>query len=703
MGRHVYVTLHVSRKVFSEACMRWYFRKLADGLVITHARPEFAGQLEELQRTCFPTLAEEERFKSFHYLKHIELFDDGQFVALDGDRVVGATTTLRLDFDFDHVDHTFGEIIQGGWLTSHQPNGEWLYGADISVRPEYRGRGIATALYAVRQEVVWRLGLKGQVTAGMIPGFSAVKDKMTAEEYYRGVVSGELRDSTLSMQMNAGFEPRGLLANYLNDPVCDNYSVLLVLPGEKNVRGASRGTIREKAMSYIRLNTEIPGPNAKQLLARRAAALPSGLARATDVVVERAEGSLVFDVDGNTLIDLAGGIGMLAVGHSPAAVVDAIKQQADKFIHPCALVTTYEPIVALAELLNEVTPGSFPKKTLFANSGAEAIENAVKLARKYTGRSTVICFEGGYHGRTLLTLSLTSKYGLFKSGFGPFAPEIVRLPIPNTYRTPKGMTADEYVDFGIQQLEHAFIAQVDPSAVAAILIEPVQGEAGFLPVPPRFLKRIRELSEQHGIVMIADEVQCGSGRTGRMFAVEHYGIVPDMIASAKSLGAGMPIGAVTGRAEIMDSAHLGGVGSTYGGSPVACVAALEALKMIRQPEFLAHANRLGDVMRGVLEGWKRDWPIVGDVRGLGPMLLVELVTDRELKTPLPPAETLAVVRRAVSNGVLLIRAGLFSNCIRFLPPLNMPEDMLREALTAVGRAIEAAVPAERLQTTATPR
>lgn len=679
--------------------MRWYCRKLPDGLVITHARPEFAAQLEELQRTCFPTLAEEERFKSYHYLKHMELFDDGQFVALDGDRVVGATTTLRLDFDFDHVDHTFGEIIQGGWLTSHQPNGAWLYGADISVHPGYRGRGLATALYAVRQEVVWKLGLKGQVTAGMIPGYSAVKHEMSAEEYYEGVLAGRIRDSTLSMQMNAGFEPRGLLANYLNDPICDNYSVLLVLPAEKNVRGASR----EKAMSYIRLSTEIPGPKAKEILARRAAAVPSGLGKATDVVVERAEGSLVFDVDGNTLIDLAGGIGMLAVGHSPALVVKAIQQQAEKFIHPCALVSTYEPYVALAELLNEITPGTFPKKTLFANSGAEAIENAVKLSRKFTGRSTVICFEGGYHGRTLLTLSLTSKYGLFKSGFGPFASEIVRLPIPNTYRTPKGMTADEYVDFGIQQLEHAFTAQVDPSAVAAILIEPVQGEAGFLPVPPRFLQRIRELTERHGIVMIADEVQCGSGRTGRMFAVEHYGIVPDMIASAKSLGAGMPIGAVTGRAEIMDSAHLGGVGSTYGGSPVACVAAIAALNMIRQPEFLAHANRLGDIMRQALEGWKRDWPMVGDVRGLGPMLLVELVTDRESKAPLPPADTLAIVRRAVSNGVLLIRAGLFSNCIRFLPPLNMPEDMLREGLEAVGRAIEAAVPASQLQAVPTTR
>ncbi len=671
--------------------MRWYYRKLPGDLIVMHARPEFANQMEELQRICFPTLVDDERFKARHYLRHMELFDAGQFIALDGDRVIGATTTLRLDFDFHHTNHTFADIIQGGWLTSHQSEGAWLYGADIGVDPAYRGRGIAAALYAARQEVVWRLGLQGQVTAGMIPGYGAAKDHITVEEYYRRVLDGELRDPTLSIQMSVGFEPLGLLANYLNDPVCDNYSVLLVLDSAKSVRGA----VKEKAMSYIRVNGPIPGPKAREMLARRAAAMPSGLARATDVVVERAEGALVFDADGNTLIDLAGSIGMLAVGHSPAPVVDAIRRQAEKFLHPCALVATYESYVALAELLNELTPGEFPKKTILANSGAEAVENAVKLARKYTGRPTVICFEGAYHGRTLLTLSLTSKYGLFKSGFGPFAPEIVRLPIPNTYRTPAGMTPEEYVDFGISQFEQALVSQVDPAAVAAVIIEPVQGEAGFLPVPPRFLQRIREITEQHGIVMIADEVQCGSGRTGRLFAVEHYGVVPDIIVSAKALGAGTPIGAVTGRAEIMDSAHAGGVGSTYGGSPLACVAAIETLRIIRQPEFLAHASHLGDVMREVMTEWKNRLPIVGDVRGLGSMMLVELVADRETKMPLPAADTLAVVRGAVANGVLLIRAGLYSNCIRFLPPLNMPEDMLREGLDVVVRSIEAAALASK--------
>ena len=662
----------------------WYCRQLPDGLVVLQTRPEHATQLEELQRVCFPTLDDAERFKAAHYLKHLDLFPDGQFVVLDGRVVVGATTTLRLPFDFEHLNHTFADIIQGGWLTSHDPRGEWLYGADVGVHPAYRGRGLATALYAARQETVWRLGLKGQVTAGMIPGYGAVKDQMSATDYYEGVVAGRIRDSTLSMQIGVGFEPRALLADYLDDPVCDNYSVLLVLGADQDVRGASR----KHAMSYIRLNTEIPGPRARDLIARRTAAAPIGLGRATDVVVERADGGLVFDVDGNTLIDFAGGIGMLAVGHCPPSVVKAIQDQAAKYIHTCALVTTYEPYVRLAELLNEVTPGTFAKKTILANSGAEAVENAVKLSRKYTGRPAIICFEGGYHGRTLLTLSLTSKYGLFKTGFGPFAPEIVRLPIPSIYRTPEGMSEAQYVDFGIRQLENAFVAQVDPKAVAAMIIEPVQGEAGFVPVPPRFLERIRELCTEHGIVMIADEVQCGMGRTGRLFAVEHYDIVPDLITTAKSLGAGMPIAAVTGRAEIMDSAHLGGIGGTYGGSPVACAAAIEALNIMRKPDFLAHARRLGDVMRGAMNAWQATCPIVGDVRGLGAMMLVEFVRDRDSKEPAPPEQTLQIARRAVADGVVIMRAGLYSNCIRLLPPLVMPEDMLREGLDVIGRAIE---------------
>ena len=439
-------------------------------------------------------------------------------------------------------------------------------------------------------------------------------------------------------------------------------------------------------MGSINLKTPVPGPRSQAMLARRANAVAAGLGRATDVVVERAEGALVHDVDGNTFIDLVGGIGMLAVGHSPAPVVKAIAEQAAKLVHPCALVATYEPYVELCELLNEITPGTFRKKSLLANSGAESVENAVNLARRVTGRPVVVCFEGAYHGRTLLTLSLTSKYGLFKKGLGPFAPEIVRIPMPNLYRTPEGMTEEQYLHWSIEQLDHAFVAQVDPSATAAIIVEPVQGEGGFIPVPPRFLRRIRELCDEHGIVMIADEVQSGFGRTGRLFAIEHSGVVPDLVVSAKSLGAGMPISAVTGRAEILDSAHLGGIGGTYGGSPVACAAAIQVVGMIRRPEFLAHVTHLGDVMREVMHRWQATHPLIGDVRGLGAMMLAEFVRDRKTKEPAPD-ETLAIIKRSVLGGVMAMRAGLYSNCLRLLPPLVITEDQLREALAVVEESI----------------
>lgn len=439
-------------------------------------------------------------------------------------------------------------------------------------------------------------------------------------------------------------------------------------------------------MGSIDLRTEVPGPKSREMLARRARAVSAGLAKATDVVVERAEGAVVHDVDGNTLLDFAGGIGMLAVGHTPARVRDAIEEQAKKLLHMCALVGTYEPYVRLAEMLNEITPGDFEKKTLLSNSGAEAVENAIKLSRVYTGRPAVITFEGAYHGRTLLTMSLTSKYSLFKKGFGPFAPEIYRIPAPNLYRRPEGLSEEQYLDACVATLENAFVAQVDPSAVAAVIIEPVQGEAGFLPMPARFLERIRELTSEHGIVMIADEVQCGMGRTGKLFAIEHYGIAPDLIVMAKSLGAGMPISALTGRAEILDASHVGGVGGTYGGNPVCCAAALEAVEIIRRPEFLQRVEVIGRKMKETLEGWMEEFPLVGDVRGLGAMRLVELVRDRAIREPAPD-ETLAIIRRAVSMGLVLIRAGLYSNGIRLLPPLTLTDEQLEEGLSVLAEAI----------------
>lgn len=440
-------------------------------------------------------------------------------------------------------------------------------------------------------------------------------------------------------------------------------------------------------MNSIKLMTEIPGPRSREITARRETATPSGAAKLTPIAVESAHGAVVTDVDGNQLLDFAGGIGTLAVGHTPENVVSALKSQAEKLIHMCAIVGTYEPYVRVAELLNEVSPGEHPKKTVLLNSGAEAVEAAVKIARSYTGRQAVIVFEGAYHGRTNLTLAMTSKYALFKKGFGPFAPEIYRLPFPNPYRAPQGMDVDAFTEHAISQLENAFVAQVAPEAVAAVVIETVQGEGGFIPTPPQFLKRIRRLCDEHGIVMIADEIQCGFGRTGRLFAIEHYGIVPDLITTAKSLAAGMPLAAVTGRAEIMDAPHPGGLGGTYSGNPLACVAAIEAVNTIRQREFLARATAIGERMRSHLEQLQQRHTLIGDVRGLGAMLAMELVTDRVRKTPAPEI-TSRINQETLQRGLITIRAGLYSNCVRFLPPLNITDNQVDEGMAIVAEALD---------------
>jgi 4-aminobutyrate aminotransferase/(S)-3-amino-2-methylpropionate transaminase len=439
-------------------------------------------------------------------------------------------------------------------------------------------------------------------------------------------------------------------------------------------------------MGYIQLKTALPGPKGMAALERRKNALPNGLAKSTDIVVEKAAGALVWDVDGNQLLDFAGGIGMINVGHSNELVIDAIKEQLDKYIHTCSLVTTMEPYLDLAELLNSITPGNFAKKTLLANSGSEAVENAVNIAKYYTKRNAVLCFEGAYHGRTLLTLSLTSKYSLFKKGFGSYVSDIYRIPAPNTYRGIEGLSGDEYIDYCIRKLEEAFISQVDPESLAAIIIEPVQGEGGFLPIPGPYLHKLREVCDKYGIVFIADEIQCGAGRTGKFFAVEHCGVVPDMIVSAKSIGAGVPISAVTGKAEIMDAPHLGGVGGTYGGSPVACVAAIAAIKQINTDAFLQRVNQVGEMIRETLEDWKEKYPLIGDVRGIGAMRLVEFVKNRESKEPDAEA-TLEIIKDAVAHGLLMIRAGLFSNCIRLLPPIVITDEQLAEGLQVLEDAI----------------
>jgi 4-aminobutyrate aminotransferase/(S)-3-amino-2-methylpropionate transaminase len=438
----------------------------------------------------------------------------------------------------------------------------------------------------------------------------------------------------------------------------------------------------------IRLVTSIPGPNSQKIVARREQAMPAGAAKLTSIAVESAHGSTVTDVDGNRFIDLAGGIGVLAVGHTPERLVDAMSEQARRLVHMCAIVSTYEPLVEVAERLNRLAPGDFAKKTVLMNSGAEAVETAVHIARSATGRQGVVVFDGAYHGRTNLTMAMTSKFSLFKKGFGPFAPEIYRFGFPNTYRRPDGMTAEEYVAWETERLDHAFTAIVDPSHVAAIVVEPVQGEAGFVPAPAVWLRRLRELATQHGIVLVADEIQSGMGRTGKLWAIEHSGVIPDMITTAKSLGAGMPISAVVGRADLMDAPHPGGLGGTYSGNPLACVAAREAIDTISSPEFLARSIEIGERMRSRLEAIAAAHPgLVGDVRGVGSMLVLEIVRDPATKEPWMEA-TAAITAATLQRGVITIRAGLHSNCVRFLPPLVISDAELDEALDVVAAAVD---------------
>lgn len=441
-------------------------------------------------------------------------------------------------------------------------------------------------------------------------------------------------------------------------------------------------------MSSIHLVTPVPGPKSLEIAARREAATARGAAKLTQVAVARAQGATVVDVDGNTLLDFAGGIGVLAVGHNHPAVVQAIHAQTDALIHLCAIVGTYESYVEVAELLNARAPGNHPKKTVLLNSGAEAVETAVKISRAATGRPGIVVFEGAYHGRTNLTLAMTSKYSLFKKGFGPFAPEIYRLPFPNVYRRPPEMSEEGFVQYAIDQLDNAMIAQIDPSAIAAMVIEPVQGEGGFIPAPPRFLQRIRELCTQHGIVMVADEIQCGFGRTGKLFAIEHYGVIPDLITSAKSLAAGMPLAAVTGRAGLMDAPHPGGLGGTYSGNPLACAAAVQAIQIISDPGFLQRASEVGGRIRRHLDEIQHSSPLVGDVRGLGPMLAAEFVSNRESKTPVAADVVLRITQETLRRGLITIRAGLYANCLRFLPPLNITDAQIDEAMSIVAEAVE---------------
>lgn len=439
----------------------------------------------------------------------------------------------------------------------------------------------------------------------------------------------------------------------------------------------------------IRLITEIPGPRSRELLQEREKHVPRGPFNTVPIFVQKAEGALVTDVDGNTLIDFAGAIGSLNVGHRPPAVVEAVKDQLDHYIHPCFHVMMYEPYIRLAEKLNRITPGTHAKKTFFLNSGAEAVENAVKIARKFTGRRAVLSFERGFHGRTLLAMSLTSKVKPYKHGFGPFAPDTYKLPYPYYYRAPGGMAPEEVDRWVLKQIEDIFLREVPPEDVAAIIVEPVQGEGGFVVPSSFFIRELKSLCEKHGILFIADEVQTGFGRTGKMFAMEHFGVVPDIIAMSKSIAAGIPISAVTGRAEIMDAPGVGEIGGTYGGSPLGCVAALKVIEMLEEG-LVERANRIGERILSRFERMRRNYPVIGDVRGLGAMCAFEVVKDPESKEP-DKERAGRIVSECGRRGVAVMGAGLYSNVVRILCPLVITDEQLEEGLDVVEEVVEEVV------------
>jgi 4-aminobutyrate aminotransferase/(S)-3-amino-2-methylpropionate transaminase len=433
----------------------------------------------------------------------------------------------------------------------------------------------------------------------------------------------------------------------------------------------------------IRLKTEVPGPRSRAIVERSDRAIASPLALTFPVVAESARGVTITDVDGNTFIDFAGGVGTLNVGHSHPDVVAAAQEQLERFSHTDYTVVPYEVYVTLAERLAELVPISGPVKAGFFNAGTEAVENAVKFARAYTKRPAVIAFEGGFHGRTLLSLSLTSKTHPYKAGLGPFAPEVYRVPFPYAYR---GVTSDA----ALAALERAFATHVGAETVAAIVLEPVQGEGGFVVAPPEFVQGVRQICDERGIVLIADEVQTGFGRTGRFFGMEHTGVEPDLVAVAKSIAAGLPLSGVLGRAEIMDAPGPGAVGGTYVGNPVAQAAALAVLDVFEEEGLVERSAAVGETIRARMLAWQERWPAIGDVRGLGSMLAIELVSDPEAKTPAPELTT-AVVNAALARGLMLITCGVYGNCIRVLAPLVIDDAELDEALGVWEESLEAAL------------
>jgi 4-aminobutyrate aminotransferase / (S)-3-amino-2-methylpropionate transaminase / 5-aminovalerate transaminase len=449
-------------------------------------------------------------------------------------------------------------------------------------------------------------------------------------------------------------------------------------------------------MGAIRLRTSIPGPRSQQLHQRREQAVPRGLSHATTVYVARAEGALLEDVDGNVFIDLAGGIGCLNVGHRDSAVTSAIHEQVDRFLHTCAQVTPYEDYITLAERMNQIAPGNFAKKTFFVNTGAEAVENALKIARAHTKRPAIVCFEDAFHGRTLLGMALTSKTHPYKAEFGPFPSEIYRIPYAYCYRCSYGKSYPSCkIHCGSQAFDEFFRRHVAAETVAAIIVEPVLGEGGFVVPPSEFFAELRAICDRYGIVLIADEVQTGFARTGAMFACRRFGLVPDILVTAKSLGGGLPLAAVTGKVEIMDAAGSGGLGGTFAGNPVSCAAGLAVIEAIEKQNLCERAEQLGEHFKQRACRWQQRWPIISEVRGLGAMCAIELVQPGTRQ----PAddETNQITRYCYEHGVVALSAGSFGNVIRILMPLVITGVQFDEALDVLEAAIAEAAGAKTEQ------
>jgi len=433
----------------------------------------------------------------------------------------------------------------------------------------------------------------------------------------------------------------------------------------------------------IHVTTEIPGPKSRAILDRKARVVADPLSIYIPVVIAEAHGAILTDVDGNTFLDFTGGVGCLNVGHSHPRVVEAAQAQLEQFAHTDFTIVPYEVYVELAERLTALAPVRKPAKAAFFNAGTEAVENAIKFARAYTKRPAVIVFEGAFHGRTMLSLTMTSKTHPYKAGLGPFAPEVYRVPFAQEYRGPS-------TDHALAAVERAFTTKVAAENVAAMVVEPVQGEAGFLPAPHDFLVGLRRICDEHGIVFVADEVQTGYARTGRFFALEHYGIESDLMTVAKSIAAGLPLSGVVGAAKIMDAPADSAIGGTYVGNPVAQAAALAVLDVIDDEGLVDRAAELGETMRRRMLAWQERFEAIGDVRGLGAMLAIELVESRETKRPAPELAT-AVVEEAARRGLLLMKAGIYSNCIRVLCPLVLTDEQLDEALSVWQDALDAAL------------